>query len=88
MPCAASIPEKGFPSLSVLGACFRQSLLCRTETLLQWMGQMMKLPVLSPENLPLYIIRSMTIKVSIKNCRQELDTQSIPIGLQGTSQTT
>ena len=84
MSCAASVPEKGFPLLSVLGAGFRLSLLCTTETLLQLMRQMMKLLILLSENLPLYIIRSTIIKVSVQNCRQESDTQSIPIGLQCT----
>lgn len=60
MPRAASVPEKGFPSRSVLGADFRQFLLRTTETLLHLMGHMMKLPVLwgvsqrvsSPKNSP------------------------------------
>lgn len=80
-------PEKLFPLLQLSGASFRQSLLCTTETLLHLMGQMMKLPTLSSESLPLHIIRSTIIKVSIPNCCQEPGTQSIPIGLQGTLQT-
>lgn len=90
VPCAAweTLPEKPFPLLQLSGASFRQSLLCTTETLLHLMGQMMRLPILSSENLPLYIIRSTNIKVSVPNCCQEPDTQSIPTGLQGTLQTT
>lgn len=81
-------PKKPFHLLQLSGASFKQSLLCTTETLLHLMGQMMKLPILSSENLPLYIIRSTNIKVSVPNCCQEPATQSIPTGLQGTSQTT
>lgn len=76
------------PLLQPSGASFRHLLPCTTETLLLLMGQMMKLPILSSENSPLYIIRSTTIKVSIPNCCQEPATQSIPAGLQGTLQTT
>lgn len=76
------------PFAALSGASFRQSLLCTTETLLHLMRQMMKLPILSSENLPLYIIRSTIIKVGVPNCCQEPDTQSIPKGLQCTLQTT
>lgn len=90
VPCEAweTLPEKPFPLLQPSGASSRQSLLCTTETLLHLMGQMMKLPILSSDSLPLHIIRSTTIKVRVPNCCQEPATQSIPTGLQGTLQTT